>query len=161
MQLTTRHSYDATPAAVWAMFIDPAFRDDVCQATGATTWTVDIAADDGGGTVTVTRTMTTAGSPAVRKVVGDTVTVVQTETWGAPNGSGVRRAEVLLDVVGKPAAMRATSELSAAGTGAVMAVEGALEVRVPLFGGRLEQELAKAVRAGLATEHEVGRRYLS
>ena len=38
-----------------------------------------------------------------------------------------------------------------------MAVDGDLEVRIPLFGGRLEQELAKAVRAGLGTEHEVGR----
>ena len=40
MRLTTRHVYDATPAAVWAMFTDPAFRDDVCVATGATSWTV-------------------------------------------------------------------------------------------------------------------------
>lgn len=161
MRLTTRHGYDCPPAVVWAMFIDPAFRDEVCAATGATSWTVDVDADDRGGTISISRTMPTGLSNAVAGMVGDTVTVVQTETWGVADGEGARRGGVVLDVVGQPAAMRASSVLSASGSGSEVAVQGDLEVKIPLLGGRLERELAKAVSTGLAKEHEVGRRYLS
>ncbi len=161
MRLTTRHVYGSPPAAVWAMFIDPAFRDDVCAATGASSWTVDIDADDQGGVISISRTIPAQLSKAVTTLVGDSVTVVQTETWEAADGDRTRRGTVILDVVGQPAAMRGTSLLAAGQSETVMAVDGELEVRIPLLGGRLERELAKALSAGLAQEHEVGRRYLS
>jgi len=161
MRLTSRHPYEASPAAVWAMFIDQEFRDRVCAATGALEWTVDIDADGQGGTVSISRTLPVGASGAVRTVVGDTVTVVQTEAWGAEDDGGSRCAQVRLEVVGQPASMRATSVLSPSESGATMAVDGDLEVRVALIGRRLERELAAAVSAGLDKEHQIGRTYLA
>ena len=53
----------------------------MCAATGATSWDVAVDADESGGTVTVTRVLPAEVPDAVRRIVGETVTVTQTETW--------------------------------------------------------------------------------
>ncbi len=161
MQVSRRQTYEAGPDRVWAMLTDPAYRDEVCAATGALSYDVDSAADDAGGTVRVSRALPAPGHKAVRKLVGDTVTVEQTETWGPAEEDGTRRAELRLVVKGQPASMTGTSTLAPDGSGATLDVEGELRVRIPLVGGSLERELATAITAGLAQELEVGRRYLS
>ncbi len=161
MKLTEQHRYDAAPEAVWAMLCDPAFRDDVCRATGAQQWEVDIDADTTGGTVRVTRQIAAQVSDALKKFVGDTVTIVQTERWGAAGGDGARSSDLRLDVVSQPAAMTGTQSLTALDAGTVFALAGDLKVSIPLLGGKIEKEIAKAVSAGQAEEHRLGVHYLA
>ncbi len=161
MKLTEQHSYSAEPAAVWAMLTDPAFQTEVSEAIGATSHDVAIDADDDGGTITVTRVLPANVPDFARKFVGETLTVVQTETWGPADGDGNRRADVRLDVQGQPAGMTSVHALSPAGRGAVLDIEGEIKVKIPIVGGKLERELLKGVSAGLRVEQEVGQRYLS
>jgi len=161
MELTDRNRYDAPLDAVWAMLTDPAFRDDVCRATGASSWDVHIGVDDGGGTVSVRRVLPAEVSDVVRSLVGETVTIVQEETWGPLEPNGARSADVLLRVDGQPVAMRGTTRLSPAGAGAVLETVGDLEVRIPLVGGKLAKELGAAVTAAFTKEHEVRQRHLA
>lgn len=161
MRLSERRTYQAAPDRVWAILTDPAYREEVCAATGALSYDVDIDAGYGGGTVRVSRVLPAPGHKAVRKLVGDTVTVEQTETWGPAEEDGTRRAELRLQVKGQPASMTGTSTLAPDGSGTALDVKGELKVRIPFVGGSLEKELAAAVTAGLAQELEAGRRYLS
>ena len=161
MQFSERLDYPAAPHAVWAMYCDPAFREQVCTATGATSHHVDVSADEAGGTVRVTRVLPARMSESIRKLVGDTVTVTQTETWGAADGLGARRADVSLRVQGQPASMTGTHTLAPTDAGCSLQVTGDLKVSIPFFGGRLESELAKVVGGALRREHQVGQRYLT
>lgn len=160
MKLNEGHDYPAAPDAVWAMLTDPAWREQVCAATGAKSWAVRVEADESGGTIEVTRVMPSEVPGAVRRIVGDTVTVTQTETWGAATGGG-RQADVQLRVKGQPAVMTGSSTLAPSAAGTRQLVSGELKVRIPLLGGTLEKELAKAIRMALGKEHEVGQAYLA
>ena len=161
MQFSERLDYLAAPHAVWAMYCDPAFREQVCTATGASSHHVDVTADEAGGTITVTRVLPARMSESIRKLVGDTVTVTQTESWGTADSSGARRADVTLRVEGKPASMTGTHTLVPAGTGCELQVVGDLKVAIPFLGGRLESELAKVIGGALRREQQVGQRYLA
>lgn len=161
MRVSQRQTYEVGTDRVWAMLTDPAYREEVCAATGALSYEVDSNADDAGGTVRVSRVLPAPDHKAVRKLVGDTVTVEQTETWGPAEEDGTRRAELRLQVKGQPATMTGSSTLAPDGSGSALDIEAELNVRIPLVGGSLEKELAAAVTAGLAQELEVGRRYLS
>lgn len=161
MKLTAQHPYSATPDVVWAMLTDRAFRDEVCRQTGAISCDVAISADDSGGTVSITRVLPSVASETMRKLVGDTVTVVENETWGPADGAGLRTATIRLEVRGQPASMQGSRTLSPAGATSVIDIDGDLKVSIPFLGGRLEKEVGKAVSAGLAKEHEVGQDYLA
>ncbi len=161
MKLSERHDYDAPPEMVWAMITDPAWRERVCAATGARTWDVFVDADETGGVVEVTRVLPAEVPDSVKALVGETVTVTQKEVWGPASGDGTRRADVTLQVKGQPATMTGSSTLGPAAEGSQLLISGDLKVKIPLFGGKLEKELAKAVTTALTKEHEVGREYLS
>ncbi len=161
MKFLEQHQYDAAPVDVWAMLRDRSFREDVCRATGAREWAVGIDADVEGGTVTVTRVISANVSEAIKKLVGETVTIVQTEQWGAAVEDGARSADMHLDVEGQPATMTGTHSLVPQGAGTLFEVAGDLKVSIPLLGGRIEKEIAKAVSAGLREEHTLGETYLS
>ncbi len=161
MKLSERHDYAAGPEAVWAMITDPAWREQVCAATGASTWDVFVDADETGGTVEVTRVMPSDVPASVKAIVGETVTVTQTETWGPAADDGTRRADVELRVKGQPATMTGSSTLAPSEAGTQLLVSGDLKVRIPLVGGRLEKELSKAITMALTKEHEIGQTYLA
>jgi hypothetical protein len=164
MELKERLDYPAGPAAVFAMITDKAFREDVCKATGARSWSVEVDSSGGGAgagvSVTVRRVMPAHVSDLVKKLVGETIEVVQTEQW-EPGDGVVRRAEVLVEVVGQPAKMIGIATIEPGVAGAVMAVEGDVKVKIPLLGGKLEKEIAGGIRSALAVEHKRGMAYLS
>jgi hypothetical protein len=161
MKLSERHDYEAAPDRVWAMITDPAWREQVCAATGATRWDVTVDADESGGRVEVTRVLPAEVPDAVRRIIGETVTVTQTETWGAAKADGTRQGDVELQVKGQPATMKGSSRLAPSAGGTQLQMDGELKVRIPLIGGRLEKELVKAIKMALRKEQEVGRRWLA
>ncbi len=164
MRLSERLDYEATPDDVFAMITDKAFREDVCKAAGALSWSVEVdtagAAGSAGASVTVRRVMPADVPDMVKKLVGETIEVVQTEQWEPADGA-VRRAEVLVEISGQPAKMTGTATISPNGAGAVLAVDGDLKVTIPLLGGKLEKEVARGIRGALRVEHRRGVAYLS
>jgi hypothetical protein len=166
MRLSERLDYPAAPDAVYAMLIDKAFREDVCQATGALSWSVEVDTAGpergAGASVTIRRVMPSDVPDIVKRLVGETLEVVQTEQWEPGDDGPGRRAEVLVEIVGQPAKMIGLTTVEAhGGDGTVFAVDGDVTVSIPLFGGRLEKEVARAIRSALAVEHRRGRAYLT
>jgi Protein of unknown function (DUF2505) len=158
MELTHELTYDAAPEEVVAMLADRAFREKVCEAMGSTRSdvTIDGAAGDG-MRVVVDQTRSTAGVPSfAKRLVGDEVRLVRRESW-----SGASRADLTIDVPGKPATFAGAIALAARGDSTVMSVTGDVTVRIPMLGGRLEGLVADVLGAAFSTEERVGRAWLA
>jgi hypothetical protein len=153
---------NATPEQVMTMMFDPAFRKRVCEATDAVDYSVDVEEyDDGTAKVVVDRVVPAEVPDFVKKMIGDTISLTQTEEWSAAAADGTRTAEVLVTVKGQPATMSGTMGLVRSAGGVKLFVDGNVEVKVPFFGGRVEPELAKGILAAIAVEQKVGESWLS
>lgn len=162
MRLNERLDYPATPDEVFAMMTDTSFREKVCEATGSLSWSVEIDPADGdsdGASVLVRRVMPAEVPDMVKKIVGETIEVVQSEQW-EPADSAAHHAELLIEIAGQPARMLGTETISADGAGATLTVDGDIKVSIPLVSGRLEKEVARALQAALQVEHRHGLDYL-
>src|SRR5262249_21386214 len=96
-----------------------------------------------------------------KRLVGETIQIVQEETWSPSGDSGSYDAALSLDVIGQPASMRGTLRIEADATGAVEVVRGDIKVSMPFVGRKFEAELSKGLLAAARREEEVGRERLS
>lgn len=152
------NSYPAPADAVLGMLTDPAFRERVCQAQRALDHTVTVTGAGAGATVEISRTQSMRGAPAaVTKVVGDTVRIVQRETWTGPD-----TADLVIDIPGKPGQMRAAIRLQPRADGGCDQVfTGEVKVKVPLVGGKLEGLIGNILVKALEREVTVGTAWLA
>jgi uncharacterized protein YndB with AHSA1/START domain len=149
-------SYDASPAEVFEMLADPAFREKVGGALDVVSAEISVERDGDGFRLTNDQVQRTEGLPSfAKKIAGDTTRVIQTEEWSSPTLGTLR-----IDAPGKPTSMAGTIELVPDGAGTVEVVELEIKARVPLVGGKLEGLMAEQVRDGMDTEREVGRAWL-
>lgn len=150
-----------TPEHVYTLVTDQMFRSAVCEATGALTYDVDVdKRPDDTATVTVRRTMPAEVPDFVKKFVGQTVEVVQTEEWGAPDHLGQRRADLVVQIKGQPVKMAGTLHTEVVGEGTRTSIRGNLTVSMPFVGKKIEPEIAKGILAAVATEQRTADRWL-
>lgn len=162
MQLKETFAYPAAPDAVFEMFCDKSWREQVCELAHARSYDVTVAgAGSDQVTITVTRVMPSDVPEAIKKFLGETVEVQQVERWGAPDAQGTRRASVQVRIKGQPASMEGKSVLQADGTGSTLQVTGDVRVKVPFFGGKIEPEVAKAIVSALRIEERSAKGYLN
>lgn len=162
MKLTLSSTYDVPPEEIFAIISDTTFREQACEATRALSHQVTVteAADD--TVVRVRREMPSTDIPDIaRRFVGDTLTLVQTETWHPAAADGTRHAEVRGEVPGTPVSLRGTASIVPAGAGGTHSIELDIKVAVPLVGRKIEPFVVEAVRRGLEKEHELGRSWPS
>src|SRR6266571_3446946 len=96
MELKLSASYDATPEEVFAIVTDATFREQACEKTKALSYDVQVSESAGDTVVRVSREMPSDDVPDIaRKFVGQTLTVVQTETWHPAAADGSRKADVV------------------------------------------------------------------
>lgn len=163
MRLSEKITYPTgDPAEAFALVVDPDFRAEVCEALHALENEVSVDEhDDGAVTVTVTRVMAADLPPAFKKMVGDTVTVVQTEKWSGPDDSGRRIADLLIKISGQPVTLTGTIDLASAGGSVISAINGELKVSIPFFGKKLEPDIATAIHAAIEQEQSHATQRLS
>jgi hypothetical protein len=159
MDLQTELSYAASTDEVFAMLCDEAFRGEVCESTLATSHEVAITEAPQGTTVRVTRRM--PAPDIARRFVGSTLEIVHVEQWGGAAPGGTRRAKLTVELPGKPASMVGAVDLAPADGGTLQTISGVVKVKIPMIGGRLEKELARAILAAVREEGKVGRRWLA
>lgn len=149
-------TYAASPAEVFEMLADPAFREAACAAQDVVSAEVTLERDGNGFTLTVDQEQRTDDLPSfARTVTGDTTRAVQREVWEDSTGGTLR-----IDAPGKPSEVRGTVTLRPEGSGTREIVELDLRVKVPLIGGKLERLLAERIAAGMDAEHAVGTTWL-
>ena len=157
MELKLSASYDATPEEVFAIVTDATFREQACEKTKALSYDVQVTESGGDTIVRVSREMPANDVPDIaRKFVGQTLTVVQTETWHAASADGSRRADVVGEISNTPVTLKGTASISG-GSQAVQAIDLDVKVAVPLIGRKMEPFVVDAIRSGLQKEHELAR----
>lgn len=162
MRVTAEIHYAAGPGDVFTMLTDKAFQDRKLGQTGALSWDATVRAEGGGAVVTSRRAMPTDKVPdAFRRMTGEQIDIVQTETWGPAGPGGARTGTLVVELGGMPVTMTATISLTPAGDGTVELVDGELKARVPLIGGKIERAAEPAVRAAIDAEERIGQAWLA
>ena len=155
--LTHESTYDAPLETVAAMIADPAYREQVSVAQGATRTSVDIDGSGAGMAVLVDQTQPAEGLPGfARKLVGDEINIVAREEWTA-----IDRADLHVTIPGKPGEMTGTLTLTESGGTTTYTAEVAIKVNIPLVGGKVESLIADMLRKALLAEGTIGRDYVS
>lgn len=157
-RLTHVMRYDAPIEQVAAMLADRAFREEVCGNQRATSHHVSIDGVQGDPMqVRIEMAQPTDKVPAfARKIVGETTTIVQTESW-----TSATYADVTVTIPGKPGEMVGTAVLEPFETGTVETVTLDITVRIPLVAGKIEELIAKLLGSALRAEERTGKAYLS
>jgi len=149
--------YDATPEEVYAMLADPDFRERVCAAQQAPDPRIVIDSGEGTMSVRVDQSRPSGQLPGfARKIVGDTIDIVQREEW-----SGPERAILVVVIPGKPVRLEGTIALLSKDRGCVEVVDGNLTVNIPLLAGKVERLISDLLDTALEAEHDVGRARLA
>jgi hypothetical protein len=156
-KLTYELTYDAPLTDVGEMLMEPAFRERVCDAQGATRRTVSIGPDGGGMKVVVDQVQGADGIPGfAQKFVGDEINLVQTEHW-----ADLENGVVEVVIPGKPGQMKGTITLREADGTTTETVSMEIKVGIPLVGGKIESLIADLLRKALRAENAVGRQHLA
>ena len=102
-----------------------------CEKTKALSYDVKVSESGGDTIVQVQREMPADDVPDIaRKFVGQTLTVVQTETWHPANADGSRDADVKGEIANTPVTLKGTARIASNGSETVQSID--LDVKVAL-----------------------------
>ena len=150
-------TYQASLTEVGEMLMAPGFREQVCDAQGATRRTVTVGPKAAGMEVVIDQVMPARGIPGfAKKFVGEEINLVQTEQW-----SDIETGSVDVVIPGKPGQMRGTIRIQESGGTTTETVEMEIKVSIPLVGGKIESLIADLLRKALKAEQAVCRDYLA
>jgi hypothetical protein len=155
VKFTVEHTYDHPADAVFDVLTDFEAVKAKYEAIGQ--HDIELVRRDEGddGSVTlVTRRVVPLDVPGfAKKVLSPSQTVVQTDTWDAPDASGARSGTFTAESKGTPAQVGGRLQLTPDGPGACRNVsEIEIEVKVPLIGGKIADFVSKDARQ--AVDHE-------
>ena len=153
--------YDASPDDVFEMLCDKAFREKVCRGIGSVRYEVTVTRDGDCAQIRMDRVMKADLPDAAKKIVGDTIEMVQTEDWGERRSDGSRTAGFRVEIPGKPGSITGTVSLSPSGGGSREVVSGQVKVSIPFVGKKLETEVARGLKAALQVEGQIGAKWLA
>jgi hypothetical protein len=161
MDLRTEQRYDADPATVFAMLTDVTFLALKAQATGALRHQGSVDWDGDRVTVRLLRMMPPDVPDLVRRFVGDTIDLDQTETWGPAAADGSRTGSIRITMGGAPVQLTGDMWLTPTGTGgSLTSIDAQIKAAIPLFGGKIEKALHDALLQAVRIEENAGREWL-
>lgn len=155
MDITSRLEFAAAPDAVFAMMLDKAYLERVCEATYALRWDVEVNGE------TTKNTRVLPAPDATARFTGPEMTVTEELAWGPAGSDGSRTAAMTMVVPGQPVGMRGAVKLAPGGPGTVVELTGELKVHIPLLGKKIEASAAPAVMAGFRTQQRIGTEWLA
>ena len=140
MKFTHRAEYPAPPDDVFAQICDQEFQDAKCDATTNVGWETGVSTSGDRTVISTVRVLSTQGLPDVaRSFVGESLTIVEVQTWGPAAADRSRTADLNLHVKGAPMTVKGTIRLSPTATGSVHEIDAELRAGVPLIGGKIEK----------------------
>lgn len=150
-------TYEAGADEVYAMLVDPIFREEVCEYQRVLRYAVAVEATDDGLSVDVDQVQSSRGIPSsVRTFVGEEIEIEQRELWYSPTDA---RLEVTIP--GKPGRMSGCISLRERDGTTVESVTGEITVSVPFLGRKIEEMVGQVFGYALDAENAVGQRWLA
>ncbi len=157
MKVTHTATYDAPVDDVYAMLVDPAFREYLAREVGVLEAAVTIEPRGSGHVVTVDQVQPNDGLPSfARTFAGETTRAVQTETWTGPT-SGT----LVVRTPGRPTDLAGTYTLTEGGGRTTQTFEGEIKVKVPLIKDRLERLMTQLFLEGKDREQAAAAAWLA
>ena len=147
-------TYEADPALVWALLTSETFARERAEQTGALSVQVEARPVDGGVLLAVTRTLPAELPSYAKSIVGETLTVTETQRW-TMLVDGSASAELVVDF-SAPVSMRGTATLSFDGAGTTVRTVGQIKASIPFVGGKVEELTREQTVRYLHKENEIG-----
>lgn len=160
MDLNGHLEYDHPPADVFAMFVDADYVRARAEATGGADVEATVEEHDGTVVITNRRTVVADVPSFARSMVGDSIRITETHTWG-PEAEGAREGTFEANFGSVPVTVRGRLRLVADGAGAIATLEGQIKATVPLVGRKVEQLVHDQIAAALVIEQELGSSWLA
>src|SRR4051812_48521651 len=95
-------TYDAPVAVVYKMLTDPAYQEQRAQ------WGRPVASDSSvtpgagdGATIKVSRTLHIDPPGFLKALVGNQITILESQTWGDDNGASDRTGSLIVEIKGQ------------------------------------------------------------
>ncbi|MCA0329862.1 MAG: DUF2505 domain-containing protein [Actinobacteria bacterium] len=154
--LSVRLDLPAGPETAGALLTDPDYVQAVGEGTGGQDVEVSVTPSPDGGVVVESRRALPAQVPSyARALVGDTLRLVETRTFGpaAPDGSRDGSASVRFE--GAPVSITGPMRLEAGGAGTVLSLELSVSASVPFVGGKVERFAAEQIERAAAKEEQI------
>ncbi|TXH05756.1 MAG: DUF2505 domain-containing protein [Nevskiaceae bacterium] len=156
MKFSYTQTFAKNADTVLKMFCDPAYHEKLQRALGALDYRQLEHSDDGKRfrikcTYTVKSDVPLPGF--AKKILGETSTVVQTETWDRT----ARKGEVIIEVKALPGSLRAQTAIADSAGGSTKTFNWEVTVKIPLIGGKLEDLIAGDIRSKIEPEQNAGR----
>ncbi|MGB3257180.1 MAG: DUF2505 domain-containing protein [Ornithinimicrobium sp.] len=166
MRITERLRHAASVSEVFAMLRDPAYQELRCERSGSLEHEVTIEepvdeASDGPTVVTRRRMATDDFPDAAKSLIGHTVDIVETTSWGAAAADGTREAGLSLSVEQTPVNLVGGVHLAPDGDETVHSVDGELSAHVPFIGGKIERAISPFLTKAIELEEQLGREWLA
>ena len=154
MRFEVRHEYDAGAEEVFAVLTDVALMREKYESLGQSgVELVERDAHDGAVTVTTRRVVPLELPGFASKFLSPRQTVVQTDTWSAPDVHGVRTGTFVVQAKGAPVKVSGTMRLAPDGPRrCIDEMSISVECKVPLVGGKLADFVGGDTRK--AVDHE-------
>lgn len=128
------------------------WRDRLVEVGGDGATFGHLTAGDGAVDVEVAQAIPAEHLPSIiTKVRPGDLVITRTETWGPLDG-GRATGTFTARVEGVPAALSGALTLSADGDGSTVGLDGQVEVKLPLIGGKIESVIAEQVTELLENE---------
>ncbi|MDZ7577926.1 MAG: DUF2505 domain-containing protein [Candidatus Nanopelagicales bacterium] len=159
-QINDVRRYDAPAPNVFSMLSDVEFIELKCRRSGS----IEVSAHvetDGDGMIIVSRRVLPAKIPAfARSMVGETITLIETQKWGPPDAEGSRAATFHADFGKAPIAFNGDLSLTAEDASASLTTTGMIKASVPLLSRKIESIALDWTQRYLRKESEVGSEWL-
>lgn len=156
-------NFTASPQVVFAVLAQEDFILAKCAATGSLTTqaTVKAVSQQGAQTLTSVRVLPADLPAPAKSLVGETITVTETQVWSAPAPDGSRTATITVEFSG-PMGFSGTLELTPTqGGNTKITTRGSFTASVPFIGGKIEKVAAEQTQRYLTAEERVAGEWLA
>lgn len=153
--------YDADPETVFAMLADEQFIVHKSTQSGSLDVSAGVVADGDRVRIHNRRVMPAKVPGFVKRFLGDTIPMDETQTWGPADDTGARQAEFTVDFDGQPISFSGTIALRPQDSGTAVETVGPIKCTVPLIGGRIEKFASEWISKYLNKEQRVGAAWLA
>jgi len=154
--LSARMPLPADPAAAYALLTDPDYAQAVGEATGGQEVVVTVAPSEDGGAVVTSKRVLPAELPSYAKaVVGDSLKLTETRTFGPAAADGSRTGTAQVSFDGAPVSITGPLALVAADGGSELVLDAKVAASIPFVGGKIEKFAAEQIERFMRKEGEV------
>lgn len=152
MKHTTQARYPASSDVVMKMFCDTAFHTRKMDMLGVRYEVLEDGSDGDEYRIKAVRHVPIEASGIVKKIMPETTTVVNDESWRMSDKTGA----VVIETKGVPMDMSCSAHMRDEGDECIVQYDWDVKARIPLGGGALEKFVINDMKKGEAREREIG-----